>query len=177
MDLLAHALWAGAAAKALDANVGVSRATFAGIVALAVAPDVVPMLPVLAYAVERPEAVSFVVAYATAAPDSEPALPPAIAWATHHLHCTMHSVVVLALVTSLAWAWRRRFPLVLAGWWLHVLLDVPTHSADFYPVPLLYPLSDRVFHGVAWHEPWLLAANYVALALAYAWLWRRFRRP
>ena len=175
MDIVAHALWAGAGGAMLARKVPVSRASLAGIVGFAVIPDVVPVLTVLAYALEQPSALSFVVAYATAVPSAEPALPASVAWVTHHLHCAMHSLVVLALVTAAAWAARRAFPLVLLGWWLHVLLDVPTHSADFYPVPLFYPLSERAFHGVAWNEPWALAANYAALALVYAWLLRRVR--
>jgi hypothetical protein len=176
VDILAHALWAGAAGKALDAKVPVSTATLAGIVALGVAPDVVPMLPVLAYAVDHPAAVSLVVDYAMAVPGGEPALPPSVASLTHHLHCAMHSVVVIALVTALAWAWRRRPPWVLLGWWIHVLFDIATHSDDFYAVPLFYPLSDLALDGIAWNRPRVLAANYATLALVYAWLWR-VRRP
>jgi hypothetical protein len=176
MDILAHALWAGAGGRLLERRGFVGSKTLWWMVALAVAPDIVPMLPVAGYALVNPRSLQFVIAYITATPGTEPALPPAVSEWTHHLHCTMHSVVVLSLLTALLWFMLRRFPIVLLGWWSHVLLDIPTHSADYYGVPLLYPISDRAFDGIAWTEPWLLAVNYTALVLVYLWLYRRSDR-
>ena len=62
-----------------------------------------------------------------------------------------YSIVIAAIVTLLLW---RRFHATLralAGWWLHIVIDVPSHSADFYPVFVFYPLSDRAFDGVSWN--------------------------
>ena len=177
MDIVAHGLWAGAIGGALGRKVPVTKGTLWWMVGLAVAPDIVPMLPVMAYGLTIPRSSQFILAYITATPGLEPALP---AWAvslTHHLHCAMHSFVVLGSLTAVLWLVQHRFPTVLLGWWSHVLLDIPTHSADYYAVPLFYPVSDRAFSGVAWTEPWVLAANYVALALIYLWLRRRKERP
>jgi len=106
-------------------------------------------------------------------------MPPLIARITDHLHCIPHSAVV-ALPLSAAALWRStdRFLLPITGWWSHIVIDVFTHSADYYPSPVLYPITLRGFHGVAWNEPWFLAANYVALAALAAWLaWSRRKRP
>ena len=118
-------------------------------------------------------------AYATALPGAGPALPPWVALWSHHLHCTLHSAVVAFVVTLLlvpALVVRgHRWPglwLPLLAWWGHILIDVPTHSADFYPVPVLYPLTMRGFDGLAWNTPWFMALNYAALAATGLWLWR-----
>ena len=50
------------------------------------------------------------------------------------------------------------------------MIDVFTHSADFYAVPVLYPFSERGFDGLAWNTPWFLALNYAALAVTILWL-------
>jgi hypothetical protein len=50
---------------------------------------------------------------------------------------------------------------------------VPTHSADFYPVPVLYPLTMRGFDGLAWNTPWFMVLNYGAIAICAFVLWRR----
>lgn len=173
MDIVAHALWAAAGGRVLEQRKAIDRTTLWWLVGLAVAPDLVPMLPVIAYAAVNPDALAFVTAYATATPGNEPSLPPLVYAITHHLHCAMHSVIVLGALTSAWWIARRRFPFVLLGWWAHVLLDVPTHSAEYYGVPLLYPFSERAFDGIAWTEPWLLAVNYALLAAVFAWLYRR----
>lgn len=139
-------------------------------IGLAVAPDLMPMIPVIAYAFVNPQSMQFLLTYVTATPGLEPHLPPLHSSLTHHLHCTMHSVVVLAALTGSLWIFNRHFPIALLGWWSHVLFDIPTHSADYYAVPLFYPLTDRAFDGVAWTEPWSIVMNYVALAGVYLWL-------
>jgi hypothetical protein len=175
MDIVAHGLWAGAIGGALGRKFGVSRGTLWAMIGLAAAPDIVPMLPVVAYAFAEPNSLKLVLAYATATPGLEPALPSWVSQWTHHLHCTMHSVVVLGALTLLLWLAKCRFPMVLIGWWSHVLIDIPTHSADYYAVPLLYPISDNAFDGVSWREPWMLATNYIALIVVYVWLYRQYR--
>ena len=60
-------------------------------------------------------ALQFVVAYSAATPGAEPALPPLVYDLTHHLHCAMHSVVVLGAVTFVLWVALRRFPVALAA--------------------------------------------------------------
>ena len=42
--------------------------------------------------------------------------------------------------------------LVLAGWWLHIVIDVFTHSAEFYPAPVLYPITREGFDVI--QVPW-----------------------
>ena len=65
----------------------------------------------------------------------------------------------------------------LLGWWSHIVIDVFTQSADFYPSSVLYPITQRGFDGLAWHTPWFMVVNCVALALACAWLaWRQRKR-
>ena len=174
MDIIAHGLWAGAIGGTLGRKVRISKSTLWWMIALGVAPDIAPMLPVIAYAFANPRSLQFIFAYVTATPGLEPDLPAWVWQLTHHLHCAMHSVVVLGLLTAVMWLFMRRFPVVLMGWWSHVLIDIPTHSADYYAVPLFYPIGDYAFDGVAWHEPWLMAANYAALIAVYAWLFRQY---
>ena len=77
--------------------------------------------------------------------DAPVALFGAEAWAQHHQVYT-HSLVGLALV-PLALSllpfrfavWRTRYGLALAGWLLHVLLDVVAN----WGVPVLWPLSQE----------------------------------
>ena len=39
----------------------------------------------------------------------------------------------------------------LLGWWSHIVIDVFTQSADFYPSSVLYPITQRGFDGLAEH--------------------------
>jgi hypothetical protein len=53
------------------------------------------------------------------------------------------------------------------------VIDVFTHSADFYPSPVLYPITQRGFDGIAWNTPWFVVVNYTALVAVGVWLWVR----
>jgi hypothetical protein len=179
MDIVAHGLWAAAGVVVLRRTRPLPRSTALALVGLAVAPDLVQLLPLVGAALSGSAGWGVLWAYGKAAPGTDPVLSPLLALWTHHLHCTLHSAVVAAAVTALAWALTRRFWLPLAGWWSHIAIDVFTHSADFYPVPVLYPFTQRGFDGVAWNTPAFMTANYAALAAVAAWLilTRRGRSP
>lgn len=172
MDIVAHGLWAGLGLRWLARRQPVARAAVAA-VALAVSPDLAHMLPVLAWTLFAGGAFAALIDYGFAIPGQEPSLPSWVALWAHHLHCAMHSVLIAGGITLLLWRWRRGVWLAMAGWWLHIVIDVFTHSAEFYPVPVLYPLTQRGFDGLAWNTPWFIVANYSALVLCALALARR----
>jgi len=174
MDLVAHGLWAGIGVALARRHRPIAPRTAAATITLAVAPDLVQLLPLLGRVFTSGE-VGVLLAYASALPEREPALSPTVAFWTHHLHCVMHSGVVAAAVTLIVWAGLRSLWLPLLGWWSHIVIDVFTHSADFYPSPVLYPFTQAGFDGVAWNTPWFMVVNYVAIGLAVAAL--ALRRP
>jgi hypothetical protein len=167
MDIVAHTLWAGMGAAWLARRRrDVTRTTIAATVVLAALPDVIQMLPVLAWWGMGGGSWAAVHAFATAMPGHEPAMPAWVTSWSHTIHCVAHSAVIAATVTLLWWAWRRTLWLPLLGWWSHIVIDVFTHSADYYASPVLYPITQRGFDGIAWITPWFMAMNYAALAVA-----------
>jgi hypothetical protein len=176
LDLLAHGLWAAAGAEMLRRGPGATRRTRTAIVALSVLPDVPQTIPLFVWAVSVGSLQSLY-QYAFAVPGTEPWLPLLVqAWA-HHLHCIPHSMVVAGIVTLLVWRMRRAWLVALLGWWSHIAIDIFTHSADYYAVPVLYPFSYRGFDGVAWNSPSFMVVNYLMLATVWLLLWMtRHRR-
>jgi hypothetical protein len=170
MDIVAHTLWAGAAVALLRRHRPVAPRTAGWTVALAALPDVLQIVPVLAWWLAGGGTFAAVRAFAIAVPGQEPALPPLVELISHTLHCTVHSAVVATAVTLLLWVWRRSLWLPLLGWWSHIVIDVFTHSADYYASPVLYPLTERGFDGLAWNTPGFMVLNYLALALVGLWL-------
>ena len=171
MDVVSHALWAAAAAEGLR-----RRGTFTGrdvIVAAAFGamPDLVGLLPVTAWAVGSPDALDAIGRYVAAVPGSEPDMAPWARHAEHVMHCSAHSLIVLALFALVAWRYGSAMRAALLGWALHIALDVPTHSSAYYAVTLFYPISEWRFDGVAWTTPAVLAVNWVLLAATGAALW------
>ena len=38
-------------------------------------------------------------------------------------------------------------------WYSNILLDIPTHTLQFFPTPVFYPLSDFGVDGTRWSDP------------------------
>ena len=160
MDVVAHGLWAAVICRWRGRRQPIARSATAWTIGLAVAPDLVQLTPIVAAALTTPQGWSSLQAYIHALPHYQPVLPPQVEFVVHHLHCTMHSALVAALATLLSWVFLRRFWWPLVGWWMHIVIDVFTHSRDFYSSPVLYPITQRGFDGWAWNDPWQLTFNY-----------------
>jgi hypothetical protein len=84
-----------------------------------------------------------------------------------------HSLIVFLAVFGIVSILARRIVLEMLGWLLHILIDIPTHSLDYYATRFLWPVSDFRVDGIAWWTPWFWAATYGALGVTYFWLWRK----
>ena len=180
MDIVAHGWWVsvGMGVAALAGHAPPNRRTIGLMLGLAVAPDLVHLLPVAVGELQTTWSLGTVRDYALALPGAEPPMSATVEWFTHHLHCLFHSAVVAAVVSLALWVALQRWWLPLLGWWSHIVIDVFTHSADFYPSPVLYPLTYRGFDGIAWNRPDFQVLNYSALVAVTLWLlWRWPRAP
>ncbi len=162
MDILAHGLWAGSGLAVAARRQRVARRTVVWTLLLAVLPDFMHAAPVVVWSLSG-DSVRELWTYAWASPDEIPNFPASVAVWSHHLHCIFHSGLIAACVSIALWAATRRFWLPLLGWWSHILIDVFAHASDFYPSPVLYPLSYWGFDGIAWNTPWFMLGNYSAL--------------
>ncbi len=103
--------------------------------------------------------------------------PPAIhggfaaSWA--YLYNFTHSLVVWLVVAALLTLILRRFWWPLLGVFLHILIDIPTHSQAYFPTPFLWPLTSWTFSGISWAAPWFMALNYGSIALVYLLIYRK----
>ena len=165
MDIVAHTLWAAAGVTLLHRRQALSRRTVVATLGLAALPDVLHLVPIAMWWLFADGTFAALSGYAIAVPGQEPGLPPWVQLWSHHLHCVMHSAPVAGLVTLIVWLARRAFWIPLLGWWSHIVIDVFTHSADYYAVPVLYPFTERGFDGIAWTTPWFMALNYATLAM------------
>ncbi len=84
-----------------------------------------------------------------------------------------HSIIIFLIVFGLVWLVARRPILELFGWLLHILIDIPTHSTDFFPTPFLWPLSNAHVNGIPWGETWFMILNYSALLVVYIILFHK----
>jgi LexA-binding, inner membrane-associated putative hydrolase len=176
MDIFAHALWAGAGIGLTHRRWPVKPAIAAATVVLAALPDIPHLRPHLVWFMFGGGTFAALSGYAIAVPGQEPAMLPVVALLSHHLHCVMHSAIVAGAVTLGMWVTRRTLWIPLLGWWSHIVIDIFTHSGDYYPSPVFYPITQRGFDGIAWNTPWFMALNYAALVFAWLWIILKARR-
>jgi hypothetical protein len=95
------------------------------------------------------------------------------------LYSMSHSLVIFfifaIILTAVSYFRHRTTPITSAqiipwemgGWMLHILIDIPTHSTQFYSTPFLWPISDIKFNGISWGSLWFLTLNYIAIIVVY----------
>ncbi len=161
MDIVAHGLWAAAAAvtakRSTRARINVKWAVW-----WAVFPDVLAFGPMVAVGVWLWVNGHLDVSHGR--PAVHIGLP---------LYAAGHSFIVFLAVFGIATILARRVVYELLGWLTHIAIDIATHSFTYYATRFLWPISDYRIDGVPWWTPWFWAATYGALGIVYLLLWRK----
>ncbi len=95
--------------------------------------------------------------------------PSQIPLFVHMMYDYTHSLIIFFCVFLLVSIIRKAPFLPLAAWGLHILVDIPTHSQDFFPTPFLWPISEYTVNGIAWSHPAILLPDVILLIVLYAW--------
>jgi hypothetical protein len=78
-----------------------------------------------------------------------------------------HSILIWLLATLLIWAGLKKFPWILLGWGLHIVIDIFSHTTDFFATPFLFPFSNFQISVVNWSHPIFMLVNYALLLVLY----------
>ncbi|MSR71539.1 MAG: hypothetical protein EXS50_02650 [Candidatus Taylorbacteria bacterium] len=88
-----------------------------------------------------------------------------------------HSLVVYAVFFAILWFFGyKHFAKLTLAWPLHILVDIPTHDATFFPTPFLWPISDFHIYGVSWGHPMIFIPNIILLLSLYLYWYTRRRK-
>lgn len=72
----------------------------------------------------------------------------------HSIYNFSHSFVIFFAIFIAVRLIRGKWPLMMIGWPLHILVDIPLHANDFFPTPIFFPISNAHFtHGIHWGYP------------------------
>jgi len=94
----------------------------------------------------------------------------------NQLYNLTHSLVVFGMVFLILWAVLKKPFWLLLVWGFHILLDIFTHSFEFFPTPFLWPISDFKLDGWMWGVPWIYLTNVFLLISLYLWFFIIRRR-
>ncbi|MEZ0328590.1 MAG: hypothetical protein ABWK15_03360 [Dissulfuribacterales bacterium] len=96
-----------------------------------------------------------------------------IPWWTFFAYNLLHSLLIAAIVVGLVACFRRDIAWAMLAWVFHILLDIPTHSAAYFPTRMFWPISDFVIDGIPWTMPAIWYSNLAGLLLLFLWRARR----
>jgi len=83
------------------------------------------------------------------------------------IYNTTHSLVVAGIIFYLLLFLRKDIAVLFLAWPLHIVVDIPTHSADHFPTKFLFPLSHLHYDGVHWKNWYVFAGSWAVFLLCY----------
>ena len=155
MDVIAHGLWGGAPFFSQG-----RKKFFAGFL-IGMAPD---LLSFGVFHVMHPKWITLRLAGKISGPPALTILPPYV----FHAYNLTHSLFVWAVAFILLWRLTKNPPWLLGAWLLHILCDIPTHAASYFPTPFLWPFPTPFVNGIPWSTPWFMIANYGTMIVVYS---------
>lgn len=177
MDIFAHGLWAAVAAKGANKSQKGPRLRVGATVLWGILPDIFAFTISIAWMVGGLLFGNLTLGeFGTNRPPLAEPLGPHTIFVfsiSFVLYQISHSIVVFLFVFFAVWVLYRRPMWELGGWLLHILIDIPTHTYQFFPTPVFWPLFDWKFDGFAWGTPWFIIFNYTALLLLFLLLRNR----
>ena len=87
----------------------------------------------------------------------------------HTLYNISHSLITFTVLFFLLWLIFKRPIYEFLAWGLHILMDIPTHSYQFFPTPFLWPFSSVQVNGIPWSHAVIMIPNIILLVLLYSY--------
>jgi len=84
-----------------------------------------------------------------------------------------HSMVIAFIAIGIVYFFvNKNFAFAMLAWPLHILVDFPFHTADFFPTPILWPLIEVKFDGISWGNPYVWFSNVAGIIILYVYRYR-----
>ena len=90
----------------------------------------------------------------------------------YDLYDISHSMVTALVFIAIAYKINKDFAWPMLAWPMHIIVDFFTHSIEFFPTPILWPISDYRFDGVPWSNPYVLVINFVLIFVIFFYRWK-----
>ena len=85
----------------------------------------------------------------------------------YSLYDISHSLVIASIIIFIAYKINKEFAFPMLAWPAHIILDFFTHSIEFFPTPILWPISYFKFDGIPWSNPIIFFTNVLLIFLLF----------
>ncbi len=80
-----------------------------------------------------------------------------------------HSLIIATLFILIVYKINKDFCFPMLAWPFHIVLDFFTHSVQYFPTPILWPISDYRFDGIPWSNKYVMLVNVVGIFLVFVY--------
>jgi len=96
----------------------------------------------------------------------KPAIEDIPVWVVS-LYDFSHSLVVALIFIGIVFLFKKEFCFPMLAWPFHIILDFFTHSVQYFPTPIFWPISAYRFDGIPWSHPNIFFTNILCIIMLY----------
>ena len=84
-----------------------------------------------------------------------------------NLYNISHSLIIAMTFILIAYVFKRDLYFPMLAWPFHIILDFFTHSIEYFPTPIFWPISNYRFDGIPWSNPYIMIINAACIFLIF----------
>ena len=93
------------------------------------------------------------------------------------LYNISHSLITAFVFIAIVYFIKKELTWPMLAWPVHIIVDLFTHSIEFFPTPFFWPLSNYRFDGIPWSNIYVFATNIVLIFLIFFYRFRGNTKP
>ena len=78
-----------------------------------------------------------------------------------------HSIIIAFIFIIIAYSINKDFCFPMLAWPFHIILDFFTHSIQYFPTPIFWPISNYRFDGIPWSNPYIWFTNIFFIIILF----------
>ena len=83
------------------------------------------------------------------------------------LYNISHSLITAFIFIAIVYFAKKNLAWPMLAWPVHIIVDLFTHSIEFFPTPIFWPLSNYRFDGVPWSNIYVFITNIILIFLIF----------
>ena len=84
-----------------------------------------------------------------------------------------HSLIIASICIAIVYRINKDFCFPMYAWPFHIVLDFFTHSKEYFPTPIFWPLSNYRFDGIPWSNPYIWFSNIFCIFLIFIYRYKK----
>lgn len=93
------------------------------------------------------------------------------------LYNISHSLITAFVFIAIVYFIKKDLTWPMLAWPVHIIVDLFTHSIEFFPTPIFWPLSNYRFDGIPWSNIYVFTTNIVLIFLIFFYRFKGNPKP